>query len=86
MNKVIRGKKYDTETAEKVASTWEINNDTRWDELYKKKTGEFFLAHHTRWANESERIQPLTLDEAKEWVEENMDGDDYEALFGKVEE
>jgi hypothetical protein len=34
----------------------------------------------------SDHFVPLTLDEAKEWVMENCDGDKYESLFGPVEE
>ena len=34
----------------------------------------------------SERIIPLTEDEAKEWVENQLDADDYESIFGPVEE
>jgi hypothetical protein len=33
-----------------------------------------------------EKIIPLSEDEAKEWVEENMDVDDYIELFGECEE
>lgn len=33
-----------------------------------------------------EEIIPMTLNEAKEWAIENLNSDEYEALFGKVEE
>lgn len=47
MKKIINGKKYDTETAEKVGSD-SYNGSPRdfeyWsEELYRKRTGEFFL-------------------------------------------
>ena len=47
MNKVIRGKRYNTETA-KLVGTWEANepeNSDFWEkeELYQKRSGEFFL-------------------------------------------
>ena len=33
-----------------------------------------------------EEIQPLTVDEAKAWAEEHLDADEYEEIFGEVEE
>ena len=62
-----------------------------------KKTGEFFLhgeggamtEYSESYAGNtcgSERIIPLTEDEAKEWVENQLDADDYESIFGPVEE
>lgn len=101
MKKIINGKKYDTETAEKVGS-WNnglssnhFNNCS--ETLYRKKTNEFFLYgeggaaskyagynYNSSWG--SDKIIPMTLNEAKTWVEEHMDGDEYESLFGEVEE
>ena len=47
MRKIIKGRMYDTETAEEIASAYSRANrgDFRWFEetLYRKKTGEFFL-------------------------------------------
>lgn len=84
MNKVIKGKRYDTSTAEAI---YEIEVGTgRREELYQKRTGEFFLAHWTQWERENSWIEPLHIEEAKEWVEENCDGDTYEELFGEVGE
>ena len=31
-------------------------------------------------------IKPLTLDEAEEWGEKHLSGDEYVAAFGRVEE
>lgn len=101
MKKIINGKVYDTETAERVA-WWD--NDYRpgdfayvEEELYRKKTGEFFLygsgGPHTQYAEwhgnsggSGERIIPLTYEEATKWAEEKLDGDDYEKIFGEVSE
>lgn len=74
-------------------------NDFRWQEerLCKKKTGEFFLygeggpmtkyaepdGNGTRWG---ERIIPLTVDDAKHFVEKHCDVDTYIKLFGEPEE
>ena len=35
------------------------------------------------WGDE---IIPLTKKKAKQWAEWNLDGDEYEAIFGEVEE
>lgn len=102
MKAVINGRKYDTETAEMVGS-WSNNlgrGDWHWcnEELYRKKTGEFFLygeggglSPHRTWLThnsfrEGERIVPMTEDEAKAWVEKNLSYWDYANLFGEPEE
>lgn len=33
-----------------------------------------------------EKIVPISEDEAKEWAERNLDVEEYEAIFGEVEE
>ena len=47
MKQIINGKKYDTETAERLAcedAGLPVNDFAYWcEELYRKKTGEFFL-------------------------------------------
>ena len=96
MKKVIKNKVYDTRTAKKCGE-YEPNpykNDFHWfcESLYQKKTGEFFLHGEGNAAspyNEScgsEKIRPLTYEEAQEWAEEHLDGDDYIAIFGEPEE
>ncbi len=84
MNKIINGKRYDTETAYFIGETDEVRG--RKTELYRKSTKEFFLLYWTCWQGEKDEIVPLSTDEAKEWVAENMDADAYERLFGPVEE
>jgi len=102
MKKVINRKRYDTDTAKKVAwwSTGGSMSDFRYSEedLYRKKTGEFFVHGQghgmTRWGTSKdngnsrgwgEDIQPLTEEEARDWVE-HYSNEDYEAIFGEVEE
>ena len=102
MKKIINGKKYDTETAKKVA-TWENGlgyKDFGYCEetLYLKKTGEFFLygagGPMTKYAQAAygggttsgEDITPLTEAKAKKWAEDHVDADAYEKIFGDVEE
>ncbi len=101
MKKIIKKKLYNTETAEAVGgfSNGLSNSDFRFMEetLYKKKTGEFFLHGHggamSRYSEEcgdgwagSEKIMPLSTDEAREWSEQHLDADTYMSLFGTVEE
>lgn len=101
MKKIINGKKYDTATAQLIGEdSWGGGkSDFHWtsEELYKKKTGEYFLFGEGGPAsgyakNEGygwcagEEICPLTIDEAKDWAERHMTVDAYESVFGEVAE
>ena len=101
MKKVINSKLYNTQTATMLASyeNHYLPNDFHYVEeaLYRKKTGEFFLyayggalsiyaEHFERGFRGSERIIPLTEDEAREWAEAYADADTYMEIFGEVEE
>lgn len=99
--KVIGGKRYDCRSAQLLAE-YEYSNsrDFHWyhEELYRRKTGDFFLAceggpaspyRRTISANEwsgGEKIIPLTHDEAREWVEQHCDGTTYDLIFPDVEQ
>lgn len=102
MKKIIKGRKYDTATAKEIACdsyNGSCSDFHWWEEtLYKKRTGEFFLygqggamskyaesCRQNSWGGGS-GIIPLTLDEAKKWAEDHVDGDTYEEIFGEVEE
>lgn len=102
MKKIINGKKYDTETAKKVgfACSYVGRGDFSWwkEELYQKKTGEFFLygvggpasrysqcCGLNEWTG-GERIYPMTFGEVMKWAEKNLDADEYEKIFGEVKE
>lgn len=95
MRKIINGRRYDTDTA-KLVGSFESGyiGDLDWmnEKLYKKATGEFFLAGEggarTRWSRRTidgyssgEGILPLTLDEAREWAEEHLSVKEVEKLF-----
>ena len=65
--------------------------------MYKKKTGEYFLYGEggalTQYSRDtwdgrtgSSQIIPMTEESAKEWAVEHLECDEYEALFGEVEE
>ena len=101
MKKIINGKRYDTSTARLIGNAgYSYPGDFEyWSEsLYIKKTGEFFLygeggarskySHRigqNLWSG-GEAIRPLTLREAREWAERYLDAEEYEQVFGVVEE
>lgn len=101
MKKIINNKVYDTATAKKVGEwykNWEDQMYRVTEELYRKRTGEFFLygyggpgskygvsSGNGNWSS-SEEIIPLTYESAQKWAENYLDGDEYEAIFGEVVE
>ena len=102
MVKIIGGKKYNTDTAEKVGGYWNGLSPRDFgscsETLYKKRTGEFFLygeggpmtkyrvcIDSNSWSG-GEKIIPMTFDEARQWAEEHLGTDEYEAAFGEVSE
>ena len=101
MKKIINGKRYDTETAKAVGKTSYSypGNFEHWiEELYLKKTGEFFIhgvggpmSKYSRSAGSNtitggEEIIPLTVKEAREWVETYLSAEEYEEIFSTCEE
>jgi hypothetical protein len=102
MKKIINGKVYDTETAKELdcwSNMADVRNFNWFTEtLYRKKTGEYFLYGEggpmTKYAvaegsnswRGGSRIMPLSFQEAREWAEKHLDGDEYEAIFGAVSE
>jgi len=83
MKKIINGKKYDTETAAYLFESYRGVGNC--GELYRKKNGEFFIAHLTSWEGKSDSIEPISEEYAKELIGRE-DGDMYESYFGAVEE
>lgn len=101
MKRIIKGKAYNTETAERVGSWGNgcYTNDFNYcsEDLYRKRTGEFFLhgeghalsiyaSHEGNSSGWGEQIIPLTYQEAQEWAEKHLTGDEYEEIFGEVSE
>lgn len=101
MRQIINHKMYDTETAKYVGDYSNAlgRGDFRYEkeELYLKKTGEFFLAGEggplTKYAEDTGfgmdsgyGIIPLDEDEARDWVEQHMSPSSYIELFGMPEE
>lgn len=101
MKKIINGKKYDTDTAKEIGSyTYGYPSDFDYEAetLYQKRNGELFLfctggpksayskcVGKNEWSGSS-LIDPICESEAKEWAEKHLNGDEYEELFGEVEE
>lgn len=102
MKKVIKGKVYNTETTKKCGEYEPnpYRSDFNWfcETLYQKKNGEFFLhgdgnansrysksCGQNEWCGD-EKIIPLTYQEAQEWAERHLTGDEYEEIFGEVAE
>lgn len=99
MKRLITNKKYDIHDAKLVA---EYNNgldssnaESCVEELYLKKSGEYFLyglgGDDTRWSDSNEEkgegIKPLTAREAQYWINLHSHDQHYYAdLFGEAEE
>ena len=102
MKKVINGKSYNCETAKEIAyarSDCGKSDFSWWEEtLYKKSTGEYFLAGEggpmSRYSQASgsnstiagSAIVPLTLGEMQLWLEEKSDHDTWVAILGEPPE
>ena len=98
MRTIINGRLYNTETAKEIFTndihdvygSWHI-----YETLYKKKTGEYFIQRDMvgdgdaidefNWVM-AHRFHPLTVDEARSWMEMYTGVDDYEQEFGLPEE
>lgn len=101
MKKIINGKKYDTGTASLICGhdNGRICSDFYFYKecLYKKKTGEFFIHEEGNAAScvaemqngfsvGGRRINPISEAEAMDFVEKYGTVEDYERLWGEVEE
>lgn len=101
MKKIINGKKYDTATAKEIASYsngLSPRDFNFWCEvLYLKRTGEFFLNGYGGPASKysggcgnlrtsGEKIIPFSVAEARIWMERYASVEEYESVFGEVEE
>lgn len=98
MNKIIKGIRYDTETADRLASYESpdgVSSFSYYEEiLYRTKTGLYFLYGNGHAASKysrqcgvnewcgDEKIIPITEADAKQWAEKYLDGDEYESIFG----
>lgn len=99
MKKIVNGKVYDTGKARFLGGDGGGDGFYRWsEELFQKRTGEFFLygeggpatkyaysVGQNQWSGGS-KIIPLDVKAARQWVEEHLDADDYEQIFGLPDE
>lgn len=101
MKKVIEGRLYNTATAKLLGEDSYSNPSdfNYWIEsLFQKRTGEFFLygeggpmsryaqtAGQNEWSG-GEQIQPLTVENARQWAEQHLSADEYESIFGEITE
>ena len=96
MNKIINGKRYDTEKAQKIyySDNGHMTTDFEYcaETLYRKKTGEFFLyceggpnSRYGEWHGNTggwgEQLKPLSFAQADTWAQENMTADEYSKVF-----
>ena len=102
MKKIINGKAYDTQKAKLVGEYNDMLGSRDFhhvvEYLYRKRTGEFFLhgiggpaskyaesAGLNAWSG-GEKIIPLDYAAAQKWAEEKLTADEYEEIFGEVDE
>lgn len=97
MIKIIDGKSYNTKTAEKLYH-WENefgygDNHFMSEELYRKKSGEFFLicegGSSTEYGYGYEMgtyVHPLSFEDAQKWAEKRLPGYEYVEIFGEPSE
>lgn len=90
MRRIINGRKYDTETAKHICYL-DATRQTNERELFRKKTGEFFIYEEvfcTGFGLDAlgGRIEPINLEVAKILCEKYLSVASYERLFGPVEE
>lgn len=102
MKKIINGRMYNTDTAKRLcwaSSDCGCRDFSYWkEELYQKRTGEFFLygeggpaSPYSRRCGQSEwsdgwSIKPMTEQQARKWAERNLSADEYIEIFGEPEE
>lgn len=102
MKKIINGKLYNTDTARSIGSDFHgaygRDLDFWREELYQKKTGEFFLHGEggpmTKYCQQlgqnewgaGEMVIPMSYASAEKWAAEHLDADDYQKAFGRISE
>lgn len=97
MYKVLNGRRYNTQTAKRLGThgdylPGDVNSSQ--ETLYRTKSGEYFIhgegGANTRYAKaaggggwtDGEHIAPISAENARQWVQEHLSGDDYDRIFG----
>lgn len=97
MKKVLNGSRYSTETAQHLGgdqAKCPRSDFGYWEkDLYRTRAGKYFLheqgfgyAMQDGSLGWGEEIIPINEDTARQWAEQHLDGDAYEAAFGEVVE
>lgn len=96
MKRIVDGKRYDTETATLIDETQRCKGDFRdyREALYRTRTGRWFLEGEggpmSRWAQgemgaggcwAGEGLEPVSAEEAREWLEAVESWDALEQYF-----
>ena len=91
--RIIEGKTYNTQTATQLAGREEDAGNAPWEAgkyLFQTRFGAFFVFSYYEGFGEDdwEKIEPLTPEQAREWLEKNhaYDVDLIERLFGEMPE
>lgn len=101
MQRVIDGKRYNTETAKRLG-IWASDQDYQGlhheeETLYLTKTGNYFLhgcgGAASRYNKKTgsngwvggEQIVPISEEYARKWAQDHLTGNEYDMIFGEVE-
>ena len=84
MKKIIKNKMYDTATAKPIASYDVADEGRTYEQLYRKKTGEYFLFSDVRF--DGWNITPVSYEQAREWAQLHMTSTAYDDVFGDIKE
>ncbi|MEJ8785021.1 hypothetical protein [Peptoniphilus sp. HCN-40583] len=96
MKRIIKDKVYDTSTAGYIGEYSRMETDSKYwfkEELYRKRTGEYFIYGVGLSASTydevidassqgSEKITPISFENAKLWGKMHLDAEVYEREFG----
>ena len=77
MNKIINGRRYDTEKAREIGIGY--SGDSGATTLYRKRSGEYFVLSVT---DNNAAIAPVNLHEARIWARQYLSPAEYAAAFG----
>ena len=98
MKKIIKGSVFDTTTAKHLGGYFYLKpGDFAYfsENLYKTRSGKYFIhgvggsaspyakqVSQNEWES-GETIFAVSMERAKDWAEENLDGDTYIEIFGE---
>lgn len=90
MERIIKGKRYNTATAKKCSGAVDYGSVNELDyyslALYRKRSGEFFFHRDVFRGPMRDDLIPISVDEARQWAEEHLSSKEYESIFGAVQD